>query len=62
MARARCGVCGGLGRVPMAFTGVMMYSGPNGESVPYETCQNCQGERWVGVPDIAFTPPTPEAR
>lgn len=45
-----CPTCKRLGRVPRAFpTGtVLAYCGLNGERVPYETCQTCQGEGWIG--------------
>jgi hypothetical protein len=47
--RVPCPTCGRLGRVPKAFPpgAVIGYCGPNGERVPYETCQSCGGSGWV---------------
>ena len=50
--RKLCSVCNGKGTIndPVP-SGPMGYSGPNGESWPQVTCQNCGGSGWVGVPE-----------
>lgn len=47
--RVQCPTCGRLGRVPKVFPvgAAIGYCGPNGERVPYETCQTCGGSGWV---------------
>lgn len=54
--RTHCSVCGGKGTIadPSWIGRTVMYSGPNGERVPQMTCPNCQGAKFVGVPDVPF--------
>jgi len=58
--RKKCPVCNGLGKVPKSYPSdtAMSYCGPDGEGWPHEICQNCNGEKWVGMPDIPS--PTPK--
>lgn len=45
-----CPTCGGKGAIPdpkCIGATTMGYVGPNGESVPYATCQTCGGTGWV---------------
>ena len=50
----KCPVCHGLGSVEKSYpVGTLMgYCGPNGERWPHETCQNCNGQKWVGQPSV----------
>lgn len=52
--RTHCQVCGGKGRItnPECYGQFMAYCGPNGERAPTIVCPNCQGERFVGTPDV----------
>ena len=44
--KVTCPVCGGKGRVPIHYEGVMCYYNPQtGENWPHETCPGCNGAR-----------------
>jgi DnaJ-class molecular chaperone len=47
--RVPCPTCDRLGKVPKALppNTAMSYCGPNGERVPYEMCQTCNGQGWM---------------
>ena len=43
-----CPTCGGKGTIAdPKCSGLISYSGPNGETVPQVTCQTCGGSGWV---------------
>lgn len=44
-----CPTCHRLGTVPKTYpAGAMIgYCGPNGETLPHETCQTCNGSGWI---------------
>ena len=51
--RTRCPVCNGIGSVVRADffkNGPVFWGGP----LPREVCPNCQGERFVGQPDVKY--------
>lgn len=52
--RTYCPACGGKGTIadPKYFGRMMAYCGPNGERSPHITCPNCDGQKFVGKPDV----------
>lgn len=44
-----CPTCNGKGKIadPKCIGVVMSYCGPNGETVPYISCQTCGGSGWI---------------
>lgn len=54
MVKIKCPVCGGLGRVPIKYTGAMGYTSPNGDGFPHEPCQGCGGTGIQEISDEAY--------